>query len=134
MEWNQRTAAPRSPVPWKYSALPRKCTCRRHASGMTIESMKDRWFEAMMSGPVAGTCSRPSTLSRVPTFTAGPMSTWRSTALLTVPPLTGSLPPGGQSVHSHSMVPGGLLVTSRTTRLTSRTSLVIRVEILASTS
>ena len=36
--------------------------------------------------------------------------------------------------HSHSMVPGGLLVTSSTTRLTSRTSLVIRVEIRASTS
>jgi hypothetical protein len=36
--------------------------------------------------------------------------------------------------HSHSMVPGDLLVTSRTTRLTSGTSLVIRVEILASTS
>ncbi len=36
--------------------------------------------------------------------------------------------------HSHSMVPGGLLVTSSTTRLTSVTSLVMRVEILASTS
>jgi hypothetical protein len=36
--------------------------------------------------------------------------------------------------YSHSMVPGGLLVTSRTTRLTSGTSLVILVEILASTS
>ena len=36
--------------------------------------------------------------------------------------------------YSHSMVPGGLLVTSRTTRLTSRTSLVIRVEIRASRS
>ena len=33
--------------------------------------------------------------------------------------------------HSHSMVPGGLLVTSRTTRLTSGTSLVMRVEIRA---
>ena len=32
------------------------------------------------------------------------------------------------------MVPGGLLVMSSTTRLTSRTSLVIRVEIRASTS
>ena len=42
-----------------------------------------------------------------------------------------SLPTSG---HSHSMVPGGLLVTSSTTRLTSRTSLVMRVEILASTS
>src|SRR4051812_14797197 len=36
--------------------------------------------------------------------------------------------------HSHSMVPGGLLVTSRTTRLTSGTSFVMRVEIVASTS
>src|SRR5690606_38502434 len=36
--------------------------------------------------------------------------------------------------HSHSIVPGGLLVTSRTTRLISGTSLVIREEIRASTS
>lgn len=36
--------------------------------------------------------------------------------------------------HSHSMVPGGLLVISSTTRLTSRTSLVMRVEMVASTS
>ncbi len=36
--------------------------------------------------------------------------------------------------YSHSMVPGGLDVTSRTTRLTSRTSLVIRVEIFSRTS
>ncbi len=36
--------------------------------------------------------------------------------------------------HSHSMVPGGLLVMSTTTRLTSRTSLVIRVLIFSSTS
>jgi hypothetical protein len=40
----------------------------------------------------------------------------------------------GPSTYSHSMVPGGLLVTSRVTRLTSGTSLVMRVEILASTS
>jgi len=32
------------------------------------------------------------------------------------------------------MVPGGLLVTSSTTRLTSRTSLVMRVEMVDSTS
>ena len=50
-------------------------------------------------------------------------------------------PTGGQqiresrrSAYSHSMVPGGLDVTSSTTRLTSRTSLVIRVEIFSSTS
>lgn len=36
--------------------------------------------------------------------------------------------------YSHSMVPGGLDVTSSTTRFTSRTSLVIRVEIRSSTS
>ena len=36
--------------------------------------------------------------------------------------------------HSHSMVPGGLLVMSTTTRLTSSTSLVMRVEIRSSTS
>ena len=33
--------------------------------------------------------------------------------------------------YSHSMVPGGLLVTSSTTRLTPSTSLVIRLEIRA---
>ena len=43
---------------------------------------------------------------------------------------TGSRPGG----YSHSMVPGGLLVMSSTTRLTSGTSLVIRVEIRASSS
>ncbi len=42
--------------------------------------------------------------------------------------------PPRRRCHSHSMVPGGLLVMSSTTRFTSRTSLVMRVEILASTS
>lgn len=36
--------------------------------------------------------------------------------------------------HSHSMVAGGLLVTSSTTRLMPRHSLVMRVEMVASTS
>ncbi len=35
----------------------------------------------------------------------------------------------GPDAYSHSIVPGGLLVMSSTTRLTSGTSLVIRVEI-----
>ena len=43
-------------------------------------------------------------------------------------------PPPPVAPYSHSIVPGGLLVTSRTTRLTSRTSLVIRVEIRDSRS
>jgi len=37
-------------------------------------------------------------------------------------------------LYSHSMVPGGLLVTSSTTRFTSRTSFVMRVEMRAITS
>ncbi len=50
-------------------------------------------------------------------------------------PATSRLPrPVAGTAHSHSMVPGGLLVTSRVTRLTSGTSLVIRVEMRASTS
>ena len=36
--------------------------------------------------------------------------------------------------HSHSIVPGGFDVTSNTTRLTSRTSFVIRVEIFSKVS
>lgn len=36
--------------------------------------------------------------------------------------------------YSHSMVPGGLEVTSRTTRLTPSTSLVMRLEIFESRS
>ena len=39
-----------------------------------------------------------------------------------------------RSCYSHSMVPGGLLVMSSTTRLTSDTSLVMRVEMRSSTS
>lgn len=41
---------------------------------------------------------------------------------------------GSRRCYSHSMVPGGLLVTSSTTRLTSGTSLVMRVEIRSNTS
>ena len=36
--------------------------------------------------------------------------------------------------HSHSMVPGGFEVMSRVTRLTSATSLVMRVEMRSMTS
>lgn len=39
-----------------------------------------------------------------------------------------------RSTHSHSMVPGGFDVTSSTTRLTPGTSLVMRLEMRASTS
>ena len=59
----------------------------------------------------------------------------RRLAVDTAPERTRSAGSGAtRPAHSHSMVPGGLLVMSSTTRLTSRTSLVIRVEIRASTS
>jgi hypothetical protein len=48
--------------------------------------------------------------------------------------LTGVVQRPDPSDHSHSIVPGGLLVMSRTTRLTCGTSLVIRVEMVSSTS
>src|SRR6516162_11611023 len=49
----------------------------------------------------------------------------------------GTIPTGvsrNAAGYSHSMVPGGLLVTSSTTRLISGTSLVIRVAIVVSTA
>ena len=55
---------------------------------------------------------------------------WRSSSFSLKRTLPAPVGPG----HSHSMVPGGFDVTSSTTRLTSRTSLVIRVEMRASTS
>ena len=72
-----------------------------------------------------------------------------SQALAALPPINKSRPRptkqgrgrGFESVssaqrarHSHSMVAGGLEVTSRTTRLTSGTELVMRVEMRARTS
>src|SRR3954453_21984603 len=65
---------------------------------------------------------------------------WRVVVSLPLEPsaaLRPRMPPcalGEWSFHSHSMVPGGLLVTSRTTRLKPSTSFVIRVETRASTS
>jgi hypothetical protein len=67
--------------------------------------------------------------------------TWSVTAELV---LGGEASGGGLRCHcyawsewvaySHSIVPGGLLVTSRVTRLICLTSLVIRVEIFSMTS
>ncbi len=51
------------------------------------------------------------------------------------PPRSGAAGCGaGRAAHSHSMVPGGLLVTSSTTRLTPSTSLVMRFEMRDRTS
>jgi hypothetical protein len=50
--------------------LARKVTFLGITSGMKIESLKDRWFEAIITGPVAGTNRSPETFglkSRVST-------------------------------------------------------------------
>jgi hypothetical protein len=48
----------------KYSLFARKTTGRSTTSGRKIESMKERWFEARMTGPSLGTRSRPMTHGR----------------------------------------------------------------------
>jgi hypothetical protein len=77
--------------------------------------------------------TRPLTPAKPPAYpteVAGAASSPRP------PPLPARAPRAalGRVAYSHSIVPGGLLVTSRTTRLTPETSLVIRVEMRASTS
>jgi hypothetical protein len=48
----------------KYSLFARNVTLRGTTSGIKIESLKERWLEAMMTGPDAGTFRRPFTLGR----------------------------------------------------------------------
>src|SRR3954451_24429979 len=55
----------------KYSALATNVTRRRITSGMKTESRNDRWFEARITGPRRGRCSRPSTFTRKHTPSTG---------------------------------------------------------------
>jgi len=48
----------------KYSLLAKKVTLRGTTSGMKIESLKDKWFEAIITGPLAGTLRSPRTFGR----------------------------------------------------------------------
>jgi hypothetical protein len=48
----------------KYSLFARKVTFRGTTSGIKMESLKERWFEARISGPEAGTFRKPFTLGR----------------------------------------------------------------------
>jgi hypothetical protein len=48
----------------KYSLFARNVTLRGTTSGIKIESLKDKWLEAMISGPFAGTLRNPLTLGR----------------------------------------------------------------------
>jgi hypothetical protein len=53
-----------SPPPVKYSDLAAKVTGRSTISGRKIESMSDRWFDARIAPPDAGTFSIPVTFGR----------------------------------------------------------------------
>ena len=57
-------ASPLIPGDVKYSLFAKKVTLRGTTSGMKIESLNERWFEAMMTGPDDGTFRRPRTLGR----------------------------------------------------------------------
>jgi hypothetical protein len=52
---------PLGPGDVKYSLLAKKVTLRGTTSGIKIESLNDRWLEARMSGPDAGTFLKPLT-------------------------------------------------------------------------
>jgi hypothetical protein len=45
----------------KYSLLARKVTLRGTTKGINIESLKERWFEAIITGPFVGTNLSPLT-------------------------------------------------------------------------
>ncbi len=51
---NARVAAPLTPLPVKYSALPRNTTLRFITSGKKIESENDRWFDARIARALRG--------------------------------------------------------------------------------
>jgi hypothetical protein len=55
---------PFSPGDVKYSLLARKVTFRGTTSGMKIESLKERWLDAIITGPFEGTFRRPLTFGR----------------------------------------------------------------------
>jgi hypothetical protein len=55
----------------KYSLFAKKVTFRGTTKGIKMESLKDKWLEAMMTGPFAGTLRRPLTLGRKPAIRKG---------------------------------------------------------------
>ena len=52
---------PLMPGEVKYSLLAKKVTFLGTTNGINIESLKDKWFEAIITGPVFGTWRRPVT-------------------------------------------------------------------------
>jgi hypothetical protein len=56
--------SPLGPGDVKYSLFAKKVTLRGTTSGIKIESLNERWFEARISGPVDGTLRSPFTFGR----------------------------------------------------------------------
>jgi hypothetical protein len=69
---NIAVSRPLTPVPVKYSDFARKMTGLGTIRGIKMESEKDRWFDAMMAAPSAGTLSRPLTQGRKRSRSTGP--------------------------------------------------------------
>jgi hypothetical protein len=55
---------PFGPGDVKYSLLAKKVTLRGTTKGIKIESLNERWFEAIITGPLDGTWRNPRTLGR----------------------------------------------------------------------
>jgi hypothetical protein len=62
---------PLGPGDVKYSLFAKKVTFRGTTKGIKMESLKDKWLEAMMTGPFAGTFRSPFTLGRKPAIRKG---------------------------------------------------------------
>ena len=56
----------------KYSDFATNVIDRSSISGRKMESITDRWFDAMIAPPEAGTCSAPSTRGRHSVRRKGP--------------------------------------------------------------
>src|SRR6218665_8457 len=126
----------------RYLALPGNSSHARDCAGLARRSGQIAGLPS--HGGAAGTYSH----SILPRGFEGTSSTTRLTSSPphpnTPPPADGGRLParvggppargGAAGTYSHSIVPGGFEVTSSTTRLTSATSFVIRVEIRARTS
>ena len=138
-----RTGGPSLLLSWPQPATPRPSPIRAAALPSQPALPRRRWGRrALCRRSAASDVRRPPTLrSADRVATRGPRERPRSLAaqarkrqkiIPDADPTLNRSP--DRSTHSHSMVPGGLDVTSSTTRLTSRTSLVMRFEMRDSTS
>ena len=64
-------AKPITPVPLKYSDFAQNAMCRGTTAPIMYSSATERWLPARTAPPVAGRCSRPSTVGRQTNRIAG---------------------------------------------------------------